>query len=239
MADTAFSRTLRVFKDTNLSPAGLSRHLAAIMRQERDSLIAKGQASPVYQTFVDGRLGALEETVRPDGVIHYQFSDVAEVILWEFGFVRARSPHNRGAYRDAWALAVDGRAWTGRLEDIPPLSTIMIVNPMPYARKIDIGAMPGMKEPPRIIEAARQAGQRQFPHYTFKREMVRLPSSFASESTGPVPYILAGRSRSFAVRYASSIRASGGRSVKTSRKDSAKGEELTYPALKFSRRTNA
>lgn len=236
MADLAVSRTVRLFADRNLSPAGLSRHLAGFARRTRNDLIQTGRASPIYSTAVDGREGAVEETVRPNGVIVYRFSSLPDVIGFILGFLEAGSARDSGAFVGAWTLAVDGKRWAGALSDIPPRARVMIVNPAPYSRKLETGAMPRAKAYANLIERARTAARARWSSYDFNKALVNLPASFSTTAFPEVPYVLRGRQRSFAVKHAARITQNRGRSVMTSRKDLGRGQLLSYPALEIVRR---
>lgn len=235
MANAA--RTVRLFRDRTLSPAALSHTLAGAARRIRDDLIRTGQASsPTYLTIVDGREGAAEETVRPNGAIVYEFGALGRATVFCLSFAIARSPRDSGAFRGAWIVTVNGKPWTTDLNDIPAGAEVMIVNPMPYSRKIDVGAMV-MSVPPGIIEAARQAGMKAFPTLDFERTFVHLSPSTPAPSGVDVPYILHGHAHRVKVkenRRSSAFRA--GRLYRAPRKDTQKGQELTYPALVISRR---
>lgn len=230
-----FSRSIRAFIDESLSPAALSHELARIARTERDELIRTGEASPVYETFVDQRRGASEETVRPDGVIRYEFDQIGEAAEYGLDACRRLSPMESGVFRLAWVLSVNHRPWFGDVKDIPTGAEVLIVNPLPYARKIETGAMPKMSVEPGIVQRAAQRIKRQFPAISAFVTYVQLPPAF-SIGEFHTPYILRGRQRSFAVAHEARIRASGGRSVATRRKDLMAGEQITYPAIELSAR---
>lgn len=206
------ARSIRLFADRTLSPAALSAKLAQIAIQERDALVKSGEAPPSWTTTVDGRLGAPETSVRPDGFILYKFNTLGLAVKAALQICKDRSPVRSGIYRDTWIAAVDGKLWRGDLSEIPDNVEIMIVNPQPYARKIDTGAMKGMSVPPGIVEAARQYVQRQFPTVTAQRAFVSIPAGLFNNA----PYIL---------------RRSQGRS-----KDRTAGKPITYPALILKRR---
>lgn len=230
------AREVRMFADRTLSPAALSRSLAAFARQERDDLIRAGRAAAQYTTTVDGREGAVEETVNPNGLIVYDFTDLARVIGFVMTFVDALSPRMSGAFKKSWVFAVNGKPYTSAIREIPPRARLTIVNLAPYSRKVETGAMPKMKAPKKIIELARQAAGTEFPHYVFEKAFVTLPASFGELTDFQVPYILRGRQRSFAARHAARIEKNRGRSVVTARKALMEGEQLAYPALQFWRR---
>jgi len=204
------ARSIRLFADRTLSPAALSARLAATAIKARDDLVRKGDAAPHWTTRVDGRTGVPETQVRPDGAIMYRFNVLGLAATFALTYCIGRSPVRSGRYRKAWLVAVDGRPWTADLNDIPPAASVMIVNPMPYARKIDVGAM-RMSVPPGIVEGARQVTRRRFPTLDVQRAFVSIPPGLASGA----PYIIKGSHR---------------------RKDRSAGRALTYPALIISER---
>lgn len=206
-----------MWRDANLSPPQLSHVLASAARKARDELISSGQASPSYTTFVDGRRGASEDTVRLDGAILYKFNLLGLAATFAITYCIARSPVDSGDYRKAWFIAVDGKPYLFDLSDIPAGSEVIVSNPMPYARKIDVGGM-NMSVPPGIVEEARQQTRRKFPTLTVSRAFLSLPAgNYPVPSGTEVPWILRGRS-------------------KTSRKDSKAGQAVTYPGLVISER---
>lgn len=211
------ARTIRVFRDQTLSPQAQSKVLAAIARRKRDELIASGDAPPSYTTFVDGVRDAREESVRPDGAIIYQFNVLGLAAAFGFTFLMARSPVDDGEYRASWLVIVNGKKWTTDLDDIPHGAEVMIVNPKPYARKIDAGHM-RMRVPPGLIEAARQAIRARYPTLDVWRQFVDVPPSLGGG------YVLRGRFRR-GFRKAARSRA---------RSDTQAGAIMTYPALVFS-----
>lgn len=236
MASGSAARTVRLFRDRTLSPEALSSVLAGAARRIRDGLIESGEASRTFRTFVDGREGAIEESVRPDGAIVYRFAAIGEAAAFCLAFCMARSPRDSGAYRNAWIVAVNGRPWTADLNEIPAGAEVMVVNPMPYARKIDAGAM-RMRVPPGIVEAARQAGRRAYPALDFERAFVTISASIGAPPGVEVPYILRGHAHLGRVqqsRRSSAFRK--GHIFRAPRSDTAKGQELTYPALIISPR---
>lgn len=208
------ARQIRLWRDQTLSPAAASHYLATVARQKRDALIAAGDAAPTYDTYVDGRHGASEDTVRPEGAILYVFNLLGQAATYGLNFARERSPRDSGDYRLAWFVAVDGQRWTGNLNDIPAGSEVMITNPLPYARKIDVGHMK-MRVPPGIVEDTRQAVKRKFPTVNSYRTMVTIPASLGGG------YILKGHlRRGFRLHARKALRS-----------DTQAGARMTYPAL--------
>lgn len=225
------ARTISLFADRTLSPEALSRHLAVAARQARDDAIATGDAPASYETIVDGRHGVREEAVRPDGVIVYRFNLIGLAAMRALEAARALSPRDSGDYARAWMIAVNGKPWPeDALLDIPAGAEVMLVNSLPYARKINVGAMPRMTVEPGILRRVRQRVRAAFQTIEAFETMVMLTNAFAF-GTYQVPYVLRGRQRSFAVKHIAHIRANGGRSVATARKDLTRGQQMTYPAL--------
>ena len=206
-----FSRSLRLFIDRNLSPEVLRAEMARRAIAARDELIARGEAPPSWRRYVDGKADAPETGVRLDGAILYRFNLTGEAAEAALTLCRSTSPVRSGRFRDAWVLICDGKPWKKPLKDLPADGTILIVNPMPYARKIETGALE-----PRIrrnqIERVRQTLMRRFPTLSFGKTFVRLGSGIAPSAH----YILRG--------------ASGERRTRA-------GTVMTYPALQITLRS--
>lgn len=211
-ADTV-ARSVRLFADRTLSPAALSARLAQTAIATRNQLIASGQAPASYTTIVDGRTGAAEASVQPTGAIIYRFNLLGLAAAYAIGFCKARSPVDSGAFRGAWVVAVNGRPWRSDLNAIPPAAEIMVLNPLPYARKVETGGM-RMSVPPGIVEGARLATRSQYPTLSVDSAFVNIPSGLFGDDT---PWILRNRAHS-------------------RRKDLQAGRAITYPALMISER---
>lgn len=172
------SSQIRAFRDANLSPAALSAHLARIAREARDGAIRSGEAPAVYETIVDGRSGAIEETVRPDGVIRYLFNVLGLAVAHALTHAKALSPAGpSGDYRSAWMLAVNGSRYQGRIEDIPAGAEVTLVNSVPYARKLEVASGQG-RSASRVLERVRQGTMRAFPVIRAERTFVNLTGAF-------------------------------------------------------------
>lgn len=138
---TAFSRSVRVFIDQNLAPVAQSAALASVARAGVASLVASGNASSRYTTFVDGAAGASEDSVKPSGTIAYVFEYLGDVVSFAIGFLINRSPVRSGKYRDSFFVSVNGRPIAAADFDatlIPIGAEIFIYNSQPYSRKIDV-----------------------------------------------------------------------------------------------------
>jgi hypothetical protein len=211
----AFGLTVRAFVDRALSPEARSALLARTARREVAALVAAGRAAAQYDTLVDGREGVPEEAVRPDGRILYRFNPLAEAVRFAFDYCVQRSPVRSGRYKGDWVVLVNGRAWSGGYDEIPPLADVFITNRQPYHRKIDTGAIgPGaagrlvasrryrttsagnlvqVQNRKRgayvsITEGARQAGQRAFPLLSWGRAFITLPGGYTLRSGKRMTY---------------------------------------------------
>ena len=206
------ARNIRLFRDQALSLAAQSARLAAVAIKARDQAVRSGDAPPHWVTMVDGRQGAPETSVQPDGFILYKFNVMGLAAQAALQLCKDRSPVQSGRYRDSWMVVVDGRPWTEDVADIPEGVSVMIVNPQPYARKIDTGAMKNMSVPPGIVDAVRKLVQRKFPTVNAARAFVTIPSGLMENA----PYVL---------------RRSRGRS-----KSRSAGTAMTYPAMILTKR---
>ncbi|MGI4792914.1 MAG: hypothetical protein ACRYG8_02290 [Janthinobacterium lividum] len=172
---TALARTLKLFADRTCSPAARSAMLVQAATNARDELARAHQASPRWSTLVDGHPAATEKGAQR--VITYQFSRMPQAVSYALGFAVTRSPVRSGAYRQGWFVAVNGRRWTGAFDAIPVGAEVMVTNPAPYSRKIEVEAM-RMSVPPGVVEATRQAVQRAYPTIACELTYVRLPGGY-------------------------------------------------------------
>lgn len=227
------ARTIRQFVEDNLTPEASARKFATAARGYRDELIKSGLASERYDTFVDGREGAREETTRPGGSTVYRFNSWGEILRESMLQLAMASPTESGDFVRAWTVAVNGKPWTGAYEDIPLDADVMIVNPLPYARKAEVGGMK-LSVPAHPIERARQRLLRKLQNVYFGKTFVFLPASFATLGY-ETPYILQGHAHRIPVqqsRRSSAFRQ--GKMFLAPRKDTMKGQQVTYPALTIS-----
>lgn len=227
---TIVARTIRQFADANLTPEAVGLKFATAARGYRDDLIRQGQAPAQFRTFVDGREGAKEETTRPGGAVEYQFNSWGEILRESLRQLAVASPMDGGDFVRAWTVAVAGKPWTGNYEDIPLDAEVMVVNPLPYARKVEVGGMK-LSVPAHPIERARQRLLRKFKHIYFGKTFVLLPASFATLGY-TTPYTLQGHAHRIPVQRNRRSRAfRQGRLFLAPRRDTMKGQQVTYPAL--------
>lgn len=220
--------TSRISVNTLLPQGERAAIIARAARRERDDLIQAGRASPSYRTLVDGRDGAPEEAIRPGGVIIYRFNTIGQAAVFALAYAAARSPVGAtGNYRKAWVVMVNGRPWSGDLNDIPPFAEAMIVNSAPYHRKIVTGGQRTIGRG--IVEATRQEVMRRYPNLTASVAFLNLSGMIGGF---PTPYILKTSGRTVAAKQnaRSSVFRAGG-TVLARRKDTRAGQPVTYPAV--------
>lgn len=196
-------RTVAVDASSLLPPAARSRLLAEHARRARDALIAQGRAAPQFITYVDGRQGAAEESVRPDGAIRYVFSTAARAAAFAKAYVEGASPVLSGQFRRSWIVVVNGTRWAGDLATIPPGAVVHIVNTSPYARRLEVGkrSKPGLGF--KLVEKARQQTRARFPTLSVERRFLAWNDAWV-------------------------LRDSQGR-----RRDRAAGQRITLPAVEI------
>lgn len=225
-----FERELRLAIG-DLRPEVVTRELALFARQSLAAMQATGEASQTYDRYVNGRLGAPEESVQLPGPILYVFSNWRLVIETALVELQKRVPRKSGMYAASFIVVVGGRVVTS-FDAIPAESQVVILNTRPYTRKMEVGANgrarpngPGKKH----FENTKTALNSRF------RGAFSVTTTFVRASNGlhpEIPYILKGSAPDRAAaqsRRSSAFRA--GRSVLARRKDTDAGQPLTYPAL--------
>lgn len=173
---------------------------------ERDRLIASNEAGRIWKRTVNNVPDAPESTLKVGGSILYNFSSLSQAVRMGLDECRRRSPVRSGAYKGAWIVLCNEALWEHEPEDLPFNAEVHIVNPAPYARKIDTGGMK-MSMPPKIIEGARQVVRRAYPEINISRQFINLSGRMGRWNA---PYLL---------------RRDGGR------KGSRAGQPVSYPAL--------
>ncbi len=116
--------------------------LVRVAKREHSKVMVTEPQPATFRRFVDGKPGATEEAVKPTGVILYQYprlDAVAKYALQVLFKLSPVGPPERGHYRDRHTVYVDGQA-VASLKGFKG-SEIVILNPLPYARKIEVGSM--------------------------------------------------------------------------------------------------
>jgi len=131
-----FDASIRV--EAKMDAPGVRDLLAETAIKARDEAIHAGEASAIYDTYVNGRLGADEHTVKLPGPIIYKFHYGSDIAVFALEKARSLSPEWTGAYRNAWFVLQNGAAIEPN--EIDDKSPFAITNDRPYARKIQIGS---------------------------------------------------------------------------------------------------
>lgn len=228
-------KVLRLDLSQVLPPQVQKVHADFARKKLQEHLSGLKGTPPAVTTIVDGRRGASEDSVKPYGLIRYEFSWLAEVAQAALDKALEFSPVDSGEYRNSWFMMA------GQVEIDPTaipdgISEITITNSTPYHRKIQVGAMK-MSVPPGIVERVRQWVLGRHGNLVDAQIYFIQLSGKAKGSRFEIPYILKGRrpARPAAQsRRSSAFRA--GRKYLAARKDTAAGQQLTYPALTISLR---
>lgn len=152
-----------------------AKALARVAREGETAILteqgSRRGVTPGTLEVVDGVKDRPFEEVRPGGIIFVGFDYRREVVAACFEELRARSPVVSGEYRDSHFAMLDGIG-------LPPLTVpsaeatkfakrIVITNPLPYARKLEVGVTEGgspfaKQVDPHIFESAARAVRRDF-----------------------------------------------------------------------------
>ena len=209
---STFAKDLQL-ATAGIAPENIGKELAAFARSELANAIQEGEGPERYERYVNGRLGAQEETVVPPGPILYVFHWWREIVEFALQTAVERSPEKSGDYKKSWFIMTPGGV-VKSFDDIPINSTVVLTNNRPYARKIDVGHM-RMTVPPGIVEDVRRAVMARFGNFVIaKRTMIPLPGG----------YVLKGHFRRGYRPFART----------KLRPDTMAGAQMTYPALVLS-----
>lgn len=127
---------------------------------------------PDHETFVDGRKGAPLESVRPDGVIVFEFDLIEDMFAWIGAMLVQHSPVRSGRYSDSHVFLADGEEVEPGIA-APEADEYVFVNVQPYARKIERGLSP--QAPDGVYEAVAAMAARRFGNVAKIRFSYRSP----------------------------------------------------------------
>jgi len=116
------------------------KQIVKVAKREHARVMGTDPIPTSFQRYVDGRLGAAEESVEADGVIHYVYPRLDIVAQFAMETLFDRSPVLSGEYRMAHQLFLNGTA-VANLKGWKSGDEVSISNPLPYSRKIEVGAM--------------------------------------------------------------------------------------------------
>lgn len=137
-----FDRNIVLAIQEGEPPADRGRRLATYARQaladaQEINRRATGHVPP-HETFVDGRKGAPLESVKPDGVIVFEFDLLNDMFEWIAEMLIKHSPVLTGEYQDSHIFFADGvEVEPGGA--LPAAEEYVFLSPVPYARKIERG----------------------------------------------------------------------------------------------------
>jgi hypothetical protein len=154
------------------SPAARSQALATFAREQLAEAQAANQAAlgqvQEHRTTVDGRAGASEDQVRPDGVIAYEFELINDALSFITERLREVAPVRTGRFRDSIELFADG-VLVDPSAAIPPAREYVFLSPLPYSRKLE-------------GSAGRPPISRQAPHGVFEATAVLASQRFGNQA---------------------------------------------------------
>ncbi|GAA2888105.1 ribosomal protein S10 [Aminobacter niigataensis] len=116
------------------------KQLVKVAKREHARVMGTDPRPTSFQRFVDGRVGAVEEAVKADGIIHYVYPRLDIVAQFAMETLFDRSPLLSGEYRMAHQLFLNGAA-VSNLKGWSTGDEVSISNPLPYSRKIEVGSM--------------------------------------------------------------------------------------------------
>lgn len=200
----------------DVTPEALKARFAKFAIETRDGYISRGEASPNYDTFVNGRKGAPETSVTLPGPIVYRFSYWRPIIGFAIDRLIEGSPVGVGRragthYRDQWKVLSNGEYFPqDKWGDIPIENDVVIVNTKPYHRKIETGFQ--TTKGYQLLIRTRRAVMARFSEIMSVRYV---------HVTIPDPYVLKGHFRR-------GVRAKARTKL---RLDTQRGSEMKYPAI--------
>jgi hypothetical protein len=157
MNGAQFARELKLAFAPGTLWADIVQDLAPLARQDRDDAIRAGEFSAAYTTFVNGREGAIEESLQPGGAIVYRARSLGAAVAMALDYLRRNSPDRvtrQGSthptttrYRDSFMVGISRGDMAGRA--IPAASfdpelvsadatEAFIYSPLPFSRQVDV-----------------------------------------------------------------------------------------------------
>lgn len=149
---TTFARTTREFS-VALDPAASVKHRQKVIREFAKERFAEvshlNRAAlgyePEHKLTIDGRQTyRIGDDINPDrGTVVYAFAmfaeRVQEIVDAALEALRDASPVVSGAYHDGHSLYVNDQPVDELPDTVSASDAIMIANPVPYARRIEVG----------------------------------------------------------------------------------------------------
>lgn len=223
-----FDRDLKLVT-AEAEPEILRRELAAFAKKSLAEAIASGEASPMYDRYVNDRLGAPEESVQLPGPIVYVFSNWSIIIGAAIEELVRRAPRKSGRFQESFIVLVNQQIVTD-FANIAPDAEVIITNAQPYVRKAETGVL----TTPRyyIFDGTKNFLVRRFGGAQGSFSFVTRWLNISAGVHPLIPYILTGGTPLQAAKpnnKSSAHRA--GRTHLARRKDRQAGMPITYPAI--------
>lgn len=138
------------------------KSLIATAKREHARIMTTEPRPTRFTREVDGVMGAREEQVKQGGIIRYRYPRIEQVLQFAMETLFDLSPVLSGDYRNGHSLFVNGASATN-LQNWDGTGEVVITNPLPYARKIEVGKMK-MRVPgsDRVYQQAVQIVRRRF-----------------------------------------------------------------------------
>lgn len=206
-----------------------AKQLADLAKAETAKILAAQTArrgiAPGIETAVDGDRSKSIDQVKPGGTIFEQFDYRREIVQVCFDELRARSPRSalekaEGHYADKHYVLLDGQPLAPLTlptqEQLWATQVVMISNPQPYARRLEVGRTVRQVEP-HIFEGAMLAVRREYgPVAKFDFKYIDLSDAYVLKTNT----FRTGRN---------------GRSTASLRRDRSRGAAIQYPAIVIAR----
>lgn len=133
----AFRRTVTVDWPKGMESAAKAM-LIKTAREGHAAIMSK-QGNPAFEVYANRPGNPNIESVVLPGPIVYKYSNIRSIVELALDELRKASPVVSGDYARSHMLFVNGMKVETLPTDIKPSDEIMIANPVPYARRIEIG----------------------------------------------------------------------------------------------------
>lgn len=185
------SRDISVAFPEELSPEARSKTLAKVARetlQEAQQINLKATGSiPAHQTFVDGKAGVSESTVKPDGVIVYDFDLLDEMFEYIGDLLVQHAPVRTGRFQESFMFFADGNEVEAGAPLPADVREYVFLNSQPYSRKIERGLSP--QAPDGVFEAVAALAARRYGNLAKIKFSYRTPTNIQISRIGPLRVI--------------------------------------------------
>ena len=198
-----FDRQLSVAL-SSLEPAAMQKEFVAFANKSVADLVASGQASQQYDTFVNGHPGPIESVVLPGPVV-VVFTNWSLIIKTAIEELQKRVPRKSGRYAASYVVLANQQP-VADFTQIPAGAEITIFNRQPYTRRLE----------------TKDAGRRSAKYFGAVKTV--LNSRFSGVSKAEVLFLNILGGVADGVPYI--LKGSHGR-----RKDRLAGLPISYPAL--------